>query len=307
MIDLGAQACVWDEKTRPSLIRAGVLGHPIGHSRSPLLHRHWMGRYGVQGSYEALDTPLEDLGSRLNSLREQGFAGFNVTLPLKEAIIPFCSHLDETARRIGAVNTVKIERDGSFSGYNTDSFGFIEHLRQSIPDFAWSGMWVLVLGAGGAARGVVDGLLSQGVGHIALVNRGFARAHELRQACADPARVHVYPWRAESGSESPFASSSQAHSQETLCDLSPYGLVVNTTSLGMCGQPPLVFSLETLPSRAVVYDIVYTPLISDFLQGARARGHRIVGGLGMLLHQARRRSHLPRQRCRRPWDRRGGA
>lgn len=250
------------------MIRAFVVGHPIAHSRSPLIHGHWLDTFGLDGRYDCIDVASERFPDFLSTLRDQGLTGGNVTIPHKEAAFRLASVLTPRARRIGAVNTLFFDRDGALSGDNTDGPGFVAHLDQTLgPDWTTRGDGsAVVLGAGGAARAIVVGLLDRGVVRIHVANRTPERARSL--VGLDPQRVSVVDWNEM---DSAFEKA---------------GLLVNTTSLGMAGQPPLVVDLAALPSDAAVADIVYVPLETPLLAAARARGLDAVDGLGMLLHQA---------------------
>lgn len=245
-------------------MKAGVIGHPISHSKSPLIHGHWLAQHKIEGTYDAIDIAPENLARDVRRLIDDGYAGFNVTVPHKVAIMDLCDRLDETARIIGAVNTVVI-RQGKLTGKNTDAYGFIENLKVTLPDHAFAKP-ARVLGAGGAARAIIYALLLEGVPHVYLSNRSADKAEALRDL--NPERITIVPWEARS-------------------DFSDEGLLVNTTSLGMKNQPALDMDLTTLPVDAAVYDIVYAPLMTDLLKAAQARGNPIVTGIGMLLHQAR--------------------
>ena len=245
---------------------AFVVGHPIKHSRSPLIHRHWLRRYGIEGSYERVDVPPEAIAAFLNSLAERGFRGGNVTIPHKEAAYRIAGELTHRARRLEAVNTVWLD-DGRLHGDNTDILGYVAHLDQTLGTGWEAGIdSALVLGAGGAARAVVAGLLDRGVGRIAVANRTLSRAEEI--VALAPPRVAAVAW-ADVGKHMAAAR-----------------LLVNTTSLGMAGQPPLDLDLRSMSADAVVSDIVYVPLETPLLADARRRHLRTVDGLGMLLHQA---------------------
>ncbi len=246
-------------------IKAGLIGHPIGHSLSPLIHNHWMERYGLSGLYQSVDIAPENLGSAVAQMAEDGYAGFNITLPYKREIITLCDSVDETAQQIGAVNTVVVNEDGALHGLNTDSFGFAENLLQASEDTDLKGATALVLGAGGAARGVIHGLLSIGAGDIKIANRTREKAEEIARVFP----VQVVPWEER---------------ESAARDVS---LLVNTTSLGMEGQGPLEFDMRHLPKSAAVCDIVYRPLETELLREAKERGNSVVTGIGMLLHQAR--------------------
>jgi len=241
--------------------RAFVLGHPVAHSRSPMLHGYWLRKLGIEGSYERVDVPPERLAGFFRTFTAQGYAGGNVTVPHKVASMPFIARLEDEARVIGAVNTIWVE-NGALVGGNTDAAGFMAHLDEAAP--GWDGP-ALVLGAGGAARAAIHGLRERRV-PVHVANRTAAHAASLADR---------------------FGSGVKAHPWEALPSLlEEAGLLVNTTSLGMRGNPALAIDLARLPRWAVVYDIVYVPLETDLLRDARARGHRVVDGLGMLLHQA---------------------
>lgn len=246
---------------------AGVLGWPVGHSRSPRLHGYWLERYGIDGAYVPLPVRPESLASVLRALPQMGFRGVNLTVPHKEAALDLVDRIDGTAARIGAVNTLVFGEDASIRGTNTDAFGFLAHLRETCPGWRPADGPAVVLGAGGAARGIVHALAEAGVPEIRIANRTRARAE--RMADRLDRQTAVVDWPAPRGA------------------LADAALLVNTTSLGMSGQPPLDVDLDGLPERAIVYDIVYTPLDTPLLTAARARGNPTVDGLGMLLHQAR--------------------
>jgi shikimate dehydrogenase len=254
-------------------LRAGVMGWPVSHSLSPRLHGHWLARYEIDGSYEAIAVEPEALADALARLAEQGFRGVNLTVPHKEAALALVDTIDDTARRIGAINTIVVGDGGALTGSNTDAFGFIENLRDHVPEqvaAGWSGRPVTVLGAGGAARAVCTALLDCGVRDIRLVNRTAERAAALAESLPGLKQcATIFAW---------------ADRTDALADT---GLLVNTTLLGMTGQAPLELDLASLPGAATVNDIVYAPLETDLLAQARQRGNRAVDGLGMLLHQAR--------------------
>lgn len=247
---------------------AGVLGWPVGHSRSPRLHGYWIETLKLDAAYVPLPATPEDLPAAIAGLKALGFRGANVTAPHKLAAASLMDWLDESATAIGAVNTI-VREDGALVGHNTDAEGFLSHLQQSAP--AWHGATgpVCVLGAGGAARAAAYALRQAGADTIRLVNRDTGRAEALaRDLAHHKTRFHV------------FAPSQAA---QALTDAT---LLVNATSLGMEGQPPLPVDLTPLSARAVVYDLVYAPLHTPLLQAAAARGLTTVDGLGMLLHQA---------------------
>lgn len=249
---------------------AGIMGWPVSHSRSPALHNFWLDELGVDGAYLPLAVRPERLEQALRALPALGFRGCNLTLPHKHAALAIVDRVDPLAQRIGAVNTVVVGDDGRLEGSNTDVYGFRESLRGGAPDWHPEAGPAVVLGAGGAARAVVAALLAAKASEIRLVNRTFARAEGIaRDLDAAPRRVVLHPWEQR--------------------DRALHGvrLLVNTTSLGMAGEPPLEIDLGELPLSAVVMDIVYVPLETPLLAAARRRGHRTVDGLGMLLHQAR--------------------
>lgn len=253
-----------------SFTKTGLVGHPVSHSKSPVIHGHWIKQYGLNGSYELVDLSCEGLAAGIQSLKDSGFKGFNVTVPHKVDVMALCDHVDDVAQIVGAVNTVTI-KDGTLHGTNTDVFGFIENLKAHAPDFDFTAGPAVVLGAGGAARAVVQGLLQEGVPEIWLSNRTPEKADALIASASQKDRIKRLGWNSVESAEA----------------LSQANLVVNTTSLGMTGKPALTLSLEGLSPRALVHDIVYAPLLTPLLLEAQARGNRIVTGIGMLLHQAR--------------------
>ncbi len=245
---------------------AGVMGWPVMHSRSPMLHNHWIAEHGLKGSYVPLAISPEALPDALRALRPLGFAGCNLTIPHKQQAMQVVDEIDDVGRRIGAISCVVVRPDGSLAGSNNDCYGFIEHLRQSVPAWQAAAGPAVVLGAGGGARAVCYALAQAGVPEVRLVNRSAARAQALAEEFGSP--IKAIAWESRNDA------------------MEGARLVVNTTSLGMVGQPPLDLSLERLPREAIAYDIVYVPLETPFLAAARARGNRTVDGLGMLLHQA---------------------
>jgi shikimate dehydrogenase len=249
------------------VIRAGVMGWPVEHSRSPVLHGFWLKHYGIAGDYVKLPVPPEGLRAALHALPDDGFAGCNLTLPHKETALAIVDHVDAAARRIGAVNTIIVRGDRSLEGRNTDAFGFIANLCAGAPKWRAEKGPAVILGAGGAARAVLAALVDAGVPEIRLLNRHRARAESL--AAAVGGKICVLDWEARERA------------------LMGAALLVNTTSLGMHGAPPLALALEALDPAAVVNDIVYVPLETPLLSAARRRGNTVVDGLGMLLHQAR--------------------
>ncbi len=245
---------------------AGVMGWPIGHSKSPALHNYWINELKLDGAYVPLAVKPEDLATALRALPALGFAGVNLTVPHKEEALRVVDEIDEIAKRIGAINTIIVTTDGKLRGTNTDAFGFMANLKAGAPQYSASAAPAVVLGAGGAARAVCAALVDAGCTEVRLLNRNRERAETL--AARMGKAVCVRDWA--------------ARSQE----LSAAGLVVNTTTLGMTGQPALEIDLAALPTTAIVHDIVYAPLETPLLAAGRARGNHVVDGLGMLLYQA---------------------
>ncbi|TNE41626.1 MAG: shikimate dehydrogenase [Alphaproteobacteria bacterium] len=248
-------------------IKAGVVGWPIAHSRSPLIHGAWLETFGIEGSYEKLAIEPGTFQARIRKLVAEGYVGVNVTIPHKEAALAIADERDAASLAIGAANTL-VFKDGKIWATNTDAFGFTEYLKSKGRD--WAGKRALVIGAGGAARAVLFGLRELGLSHVDLANR-----------TVDKARVLATHFATDTFTITPLALSDIAGF------LGKADLVVNTTSLGMVSQPPLEISLEGLKPGALVYDLVYVPLETEFLRKAKALGHETLDGLGMLLHQAR--------------------
>ena len=246
-------------------IKAFVIGHPIAHSRSPLIHGTWLAEHGIDGSYEAIDVAPADLPAFFERLRSGEFAGGNVTIPHKEAVFSLCDHVDDLARTIGAVNTLVV-RDGRVHGYNTDYLGFLGNLDAAAPGWSDGPNDALVIGAGGAARAVLVALRRRHGGKVHVLNRTLGNAEALVRE---------------------IDGSFEAHGFEAFAELAPHiGLVVNTSSIGMHGSRFDWLDMSLLPRDALVTDIVYTPLITPLLADAQAQGLKTVDGLGMLLHQA---------------------
>jgi shikimate dehydrogenase len=244
-------------------VKAFVCGHPIAHSRSPMIHGYWLREFGIAGSYQAIDVAPADFPAFVRALPESGFAGGNVTIPNKELASELVARRDGAAELIGAVNTLWLE-DGKVCGGNTDAYGFAANLDEHAPGWEKSEA-ATVLGAGGAARAVVFALKERGIKTVRIVNRTPRRAAEL---------AHRF-------------GGMSAHSWEELAELlADTGLLVNTTSLGMEGREAMPVDMPLLPANAIVADIVYVPLRTPLLAAARARNLKTVDGLGMLLHQA---------------------
>ena len=245
---------------------AGVMGWPVGHSKSPALHGFWLNQHKVDGAYVPLPVRPDALAQALRALPALGFAGVNLTVPHKEAALALVDSADDTARRIGATNCIIVDASGNLHATNTDAFGFITNLQTGAPNYRAASGPAVVLGAGGAARAVCVALADAGCPEIRVLNRGRARAEDLAISLGGPMRVIDWDQRGPA--------------------LADAAVLVNTTSLGMQGQPPLEIDLGKLPTASVVNDIVYAPLETQLLATARARGHTIVDGLGMLLYQA---------------------
>jgi shikimate dehydrogenase len=246
---------------------AGVMGWPVMHSRSPKLHNFWLQQYGLAGAYLPLEIKQDQLEEALRALPALNFAGCNLTIPHKEAALRLVDSVDPVARRIGAVNTIVVSPDGKLEGRNTDAYGFISSVCGSYPDWHAGDGPIVVLGAGGGTRAVLTALIESGAQEIWLANRTLARAEALAEEFGPPVAICEWSKRHEA--------------------LDHAAMLVNTTSLGMLGQPPLDIVLQGLPLTAIVCDIVYVPLETPLLAAARRRGNPTVDGLGMLLHQAR--------------------
>lgn len=248
--------------------KAFVIGYPIRHSRSPLIHHYWLNKYGIAGSYEKLEVLPEKLDSFLKDLERSGFRGGNVTIPHKEKVFEACATLTDVARKVGAANTIWLE-GARLCGDNTDVAGFLANLDAEAPGWDQNCEKAAVIGAGGAARAILAGLASRGVKQVKIVNRSPGRMTAL----ADQASAWGFRRVATRLLGEPSA-------------LDGEDLLINTTSLGMVGQPSLSIDLDGLKPDALVSDIIYTPLETDLLGQAKQRGLRTSSGLGMLLHQA---------------------
>jgi len=246
---------------------AGVMGWPVSHSRSPTLHNHWIQHYGLTGAYVLLPVEPGNLPAALKGLSALGFAGCNVTIPHKVAAMQLMDRVDPVARRMGAINTIVVEKDGSLSGFNNDGFGYIQSLLDAQPNWRADAGPITVLGAGGAARAVVLSLAERGAKEIRLCNRSPDKAQALAKEFGAPVRVLAWEER-----------------HNALADVA---LLVNTTNQGMSGQSALDLSLDRLPPHALVSDVIYVPMETPLLAAARKRGNPTVNGLGMLLNQAR--------------------
>jgi shikimate dehydrogenase len=246
---------------------AGVMGWPVMHSRSPLLHDYWFKRHGLAGTYVPLAIAPEGLSAALRALHALGFAGVNLTIPHKQHAMTLVDEVNPVAIRIGAISCVVVRPDGSLFGSNNDCYGFIHNLKQTQPGWRADAGPIVVLGAGGGARAVCYGLLQEGAKEIRLVNRTFARANGI--AAEFGSAIEVLRWEDRDDA------------------LEGVVMAVNATSQGMSGQPALDIRLDKLPRKALAADIIYVPLETPFLAAARKRGNSTLNGLGMLLHQGR--------------------
>ena len=247
-------------------LKVCIIGSPVSHSLSPLLHNYWLKKYKISGEYVSSEVKPDEIEAHLLNLPTHGFIGANITIPHKRAAIKVCSEISDTARKVGAVNTLITSPGGKLIGDNTDPYGFIKNLKKANKKWNPRQTKALVLGAGGASRSVCYGLLKEGVREIYILNRNRTDAENLKTEINDS--LIVKSWK------------------DRNLLLSWATLVVNTTSLGMTGMQDLKISLENLSEKAIVYDIVYTPLNTSFLNAARQRGNLTINGLGMFLYQA---------------------
>jgi shikimate dehydrogenase len=246
---------------------AGVMGWPVMHSRSPMMHNYWLKKHGLAGTYVPLAIRPEHLAAALRGLHPLGFAGVNVTIPHKQEAMKVVDEVDALARSIGAISCVVVRPDGSLAGTNNDCYGFIHAVKQEQPGWRADTGPIVVIGAGGGSRAVCYGLVREGAREIRLVNRSFERAREIARAFGAPIKALRWEDRHEA--------------------LEGAAMVVNTTSQGMVGNSALEIRLDKLQTSALAADIVYIPLETPFLAAARARGNRTINGLGMLLNQGR--------------------
>ena len=248
-------------------VMAGVMGWPVAHSRSPVIHTHWIQQYGLSGAYGRFAVRPERLEAALRGLSALGMAGCNITLPHKIEAMQWVDHVDPLGRRMGAINLVVVQADGALHGFNTDGYGFIQSLRDAKPDWRADAGPIVVLGGGGAARAIVLSLIDAGASSIRLINRTRSKAQALADEFGPV--VAVFDW-------------SERHDA-----LAGAAMLVNTTDQGMHGKTDLDLQLDALPTDALVCDAIYIPLETTLLASARARGNLTVNGLGMLLNQAR--------------------
>ena len=249
-----------------TLKKAGVIGFPIHHSKSPIIHNYWLKKYGVQAVYDAFEIKSEELEKFVFSLKEKDFSGINVTVPHKVAVMKLMDELSAAAQKAGAVNTVIVREDGTLFGHNTDGAGFLANILEKKKDFDIKQKPVVILGTGGAARGVCAALVLAGAPEIRLVYRTKEKAENLASSVGGNFRL--VEWS----------------KKETILD--DAGLLANATTLGMNGFDPLEIDLSGLNASAIVADVVYSPLKTELLKQAEERGHVTADGLGMLLHQA---------------------
>ena len=248
-------------------LMAGVMGWPVMHSRSPMLHNYLFNQYKLAGTYVPLAIRPEGLAAALRALHPLGFSGCNLTIPHKQQAMTIVDEVDTVAKSIGAISCVVVRPDGTLAGSNNDCYGFIQNLKQAIPGWRADAGPITVIGAGGGSRAVCYGLAQEGAREIRLVNRTFARAQGIATEFGGP--IKAYPWE-------------QRHDL-----LEGVAMAVNATSQGMVGNPALDIRLDKLASSALAADIIYIPLETPFLAVARQRGNRTLNGLGMLMHQVR--------------------
>jgi shikimate dehydrogenase len=250
-----------------TFVMAGVMGWPVSHSRSPVIHNHWIKQSGLTGAYGLFPVKPSQLETAIRGIKALGIAGCNITLPHKVNAMQFVDWVDPLAIRMGAINTIVVQADGALHGFNNDGYGFIQSLREAQPNWKANSGPAVVLGAGGAARAVIVALIDSGATEIRLLNRTLSKAEDLARDFGEA--VRAFPWVERENA------------------LHGSALLVNTTSLGMHGESPLVIALNQLPVSAIVSDVIYIPLETPLLAAARLRGNITVNGLGMLLHQAR--------------------
>ncbi|MGY8665101.1 shikimate dehydrogenase [Bradyrhizobium sp. UFLA05-109] len=246
---------------------AGVIGMPVAHSRSPVIHNYWLNAHGIRGVYVPLAVQPERLKDALSGLVALGFRGCNVTMPHKQTAMALLTRVNDTARRIGAVNTIVVEEDGTLSGFNNDGNGFVQSLRDARTDWRADEGMILLLGAGGASRAVVVALLENGAREILIANRTADKAEALAEEFGKNVRSVAWADRSTA--------------------IADKALVVNCTDRGMVGKDALEIDLSRLKPSTLVADLIYTPLETPFLAEARTRGCSTVNGLGLLLNQAR--------------------
>lgn len=250
-----------------TFIMAGVMGWPVAHSRSPVIHNHWIRQYGLDGAYGLFPVQPSQLETAIRGLKALGLAGCNITIPHKVEAMRYMDWVEPLALRMGAINTIVVQADGALHGFNNDGYGYLQSLREAQPNWRADAGPAVVLGAGGAARAIVVSLIDAGATEIRILNRTRHKADELAQEFGQV--VTAFDWKERSEA------------------LHNAALLVNTTNQGMHGENALEIDLAQLPTSALVSDAIYIPLETPLLAAARQRGNTTVNGLGMLLHQAR--------------------
>ena len=245
---------------------AGVMGMPIFQSRSPIIHNHWIALHGIKAAYGHFPVQIDQVEAAIRGLSALGLAGCNITLPHKVKAMALMDHLTPMAQRVGAINCIVVQADGSLHGHNNDGYGYLQSIRDEKSDWRADAGPITLLGAGGAARAVIMALIDAGAKEIRLLNRTRDKAQEL--AALNPSVVKVHDW-------------SERH-----VALAAAAMLINTTNQGMYDQPPLDLVLDDLPGTALVSDLIYVPLETPLIKAAKARGHVAINGLGMLLNQA---------------------
>ncbi len=245
-----------------NFIKTGVIGHPISHSKSPLIHNYWIEKYGINGEYKSIDIHPDNLQSGVQKLIDEGYKGFNVTVPHKINIMDLCYEIDDLAKEIGAVNTVTI-KDGKLYGTNTDAYGFAQNIKINAPNFDFKKGKAVILGAGGAAKAALYALEKEAVPEIIITNRTKEKADNLAHGI-----IKSIDWEQKNNA------------------IKGANLIINTTSLGMTGKPNLDIDITKISPHALINDIVYAPLYTDLLKTAKSKNIQIVTGIGMLLYQA---------------------
>jgi shikimate dehydrogenase len=245
---------------------AGVMGMPIFQSRSPIIHNHWIALHGIKAAYGHFPVQIDQVEAAIRGLSALGLAGCNITLPHKVKAMALMDHLTPMAQRVGAINCIVVQADGSLHGHNNDGYGYLQSIRDEKSDWRADAGPITLLGAGGAARAVIMALIDAGAKEIRLLNRTRDKAQEL--AALNPSVVKVHDW-------------SERHAA-----LAAAAMLINTTNQGMYDQPPLDLMLDDLPGTALVSDLIYVPLETPLIKAAKARGHVAINGLGMLLNQA---------------------
>jgi shikimate dehydrogenase len=244
---------------------AAVIGDPIAQSLSPYMHNYWLKKNKIDGVYIPLKVSVADFPKFLKTMPDIGFAGCNITIPHKETALKLCNFISKAAKQIGAVNTITIDKDGKIYGDNSDHFGFIQNIKSEHPNFDFKDKKVLLLGAGGAARAIVFGLLNQGVVEITIANRDLQRAENLAETFQE--QIKTIPWNNRDK------------------NLAEFDMLINSTSLGMVGKEELEIDLSNLKKAALVCDIVYKPLMTQLINKAKQQGNPISTGIGMLIYQ----------------------